>query len=160
RRGVEVEVVFLYVLAVVRLTVRQPEQPLLQNWVFAVPQGERETQQLPIVRDPRQPVLAPSVGPRAGLLMTEVVPRVAGLAVVLSHRSPLPLAQVGPPLLPRCRAGSSLLQSLLLSTHSLAQRFSMRRHCVSPVWRVVVWHGGSCEGCRNSREAIRQRASV
>src|SRR5262249_48851688 len=119
RRGVEVEVVFLYVLAVVRLTVRQPEQPLLQNWVFAVPQGERETQQLPIVRDPRQPVLAPSVGPRAGLLMTEVVPRVAGLAVVLSHRSPLPLAQVGPPLLPRCRAGSSLLQSLLLSTHSL-----------------------------------------
>src|SRR5262249_36809631 len=31
----------------------------------------------------------------------EVVPRVAGLAVVLAYRAPLPLAQVGAPLLPR-----------------------------------------------------------
>ncbi len=45
-------------------------------------------------------VLAPMVcqGPR--LIMGEVIPGVAVLAVVLTDRAPLPLGQVGPPLLP------------------------------------------------------------
>ena len=40
RRAVEVEVVFLHVLAVVALAVGQPEQALLEDRVVAVPQRE------------------------------------------------------------------------------------------------------------------------
>jgi hypothetical protein len=60
RRRVEVEVVFLDVLAVVPLAVGQPEEPLLEDRVLTVPQGEREAEELPVVGNARQPVLAPA----------------------------------------------------------------------------------------------------
>ena len=62
RRAVEVEVVLLHVLAVVALAGRQAERPLLQDRVGAVPQREREAQQLVAVADAGQAVLAPAVG--------------------------------------------------------------------------------------------------
>ena len=40
RRAVEVEVVLLHILAVVALAVGQPEEPLLEDRVLAVPQGQ------------------------------------------------------------------------------------------------------------------------
>ena len=62
RRAVEVEVVFLDVLAVVAFAVGQAEQPLLQDGVLAVPQGQREAEPLPVVGEACQAVLAPAVG--------------------------------------------------------------------------------------------------
>ena len=53
RRAVEVEIVFLDVLAVVRLAVSQPEQPFLENRVLAVPEGQRKTQDLVTIADSR-----------------------------------------------------------------------------------------------------------
>ena len=101
RRRVEVEVVLLDVLAVVPLAVGEAEQALLQDRVPLVPERERETEALLVVGDPAEAVLAPPVGPGAGLVVREVVPGVAVLAVVLADRAPLPLAQVRAPLLPR-----------------------------------------------------------
>ena len=49
RRAVEVEVVLLDVLAVVALAVGQPEQPLLEDRVAAVPQRQREAELLLVV---------------------------------------------------------------------------------------------------------------
>ena len=43
RRAVEIEVVFLDVLAVIALAIGQAEQPLLQDRVLAVPQRERQS---------------------------------------------------------------------------------------------------------------------
>ena len=103
RRAVEVEVVLLDVLAVVALAVGQAEQPLLEDRVLAVPQRQREAEPLLVVGDAGQAVLAPAVGARAGLIVAEVVPGVAALAVVLADGPPLPFAQVRPPLLPRGR---------------------------------------------------------
>ena len=100
RRRIEVEVILLHVLSVVPLAVGEAEQALLENRVFAVPQRHRETQQLEIVGDSREPVFAPTVGPRAGMIVAEVIPGVARLAVILAHRPPLPLAQVRPPFFP------------------------------------------------------------
>ncbi len=100
RRAVEVEVVLLHVLAVVPLAVGQPEEPLLEDRVLPVPQGQREAEALLVVGDAGQPVLAPAVGARPGLVVREEVPRIAVLAVVLADRAPLPLAQVGAPRLP------------------------------------------------------------
>jgi hypothetical protein len=110
-RAVEVEPVLLDVLAVVALAVGQAEHPLLEDRVGAVPERERETQPLALVADAGDPVLAPAVGARARLVVREVVPRVAAGAVVLAHGAPLALAEVGPPGLPRNRAGTRLLQA-------------------------------------------------
>src|SRR5262249_691300 len=101
RGGVEVEVILLDVVAVVPLAVGQPEQELLENGILAVPEGPREAEELLLVADPPQPVLPPAIGPRAGLVVAEVVPGVPGVAVVLPHGAPLPIREIGPPLAPR-----------------------------------------------------------
>src|SRR5262249_46588158 len=100
RGAVEVEVVLLHVLAVVPLRVSEAEQPLLEDRVLPVPQRQREAQVLLVVGDSGEAVLAPPVGPRAGLVVAEVVPGVPALAVVLADGPPLPLAEVRPPLPP------------------------------------------------------------
>ena len=119
RRAVEVEVVLLDVLAVVALAVGEAEEPLLEDGVLAVPQGQREAEVLPVVGEAGQAVLAPAVGARAGLVVREVVPGVAALAVVLAHRAPLPLAEVGPPLLPVDALPPVLLQPAMLGGHQV-----------------------------------------
>ena len=112
RRAVEVEVVLFHVLAVITLAVDQAEQALLENRVFSIPQGEREAKSLLVIRNSRQTVLPPAISARAGLIMAEVVPRIAPLAVVLAHCSPLPLTEVGPPFAPRSVLLAGFLQSV------------------------------------------------
>src|ERR1700732_3866017 len=101
RRAIEVEIVFLDVPTVVAFAVGQAEQPLLQDRVLAIPQRNSKAQPLVVVADPSKAVLAPVISPRAGLIVGEIVPRIAVLAVVLAHRPPLAFAEVGAPLLPR-----------------------------------------------------------
>jgi hypothetical protein len=62
-RAVDVEVVLLDVLSVIALAVRQPEQPLLEDGIPLVPQGQREAETLLVIADASQAVLAPPVGP-------------------------------------------------------------------------------------------------
>ena len=100
RRRVEVEVVLLDVLAVVALASGQPEQPLLQDRVSTVPEGQGEAEPAVVVGDPTEPVLAPPVGARARVVVGEGVPGGAVGAVVLAHRAPLALGEVGSPALP------------------------------------------------------------
>src|SRR5437016_3207042 len=60
-RAVEVEIIFLDVFAVVSLTRREPEQPLLQNRIAAIPERQGETQDLITVANPGDAVFAPTV---------------------------------------------------------------------------------------------------
>ena len=117
RRAVEVEVVFLNVLAVVPLAVGQSEQPLLEDRVLPVPQRQRKAEALLVVGYAGQPVFTPAVGARAGLIVGEEIPRVAVLAVILADRSPLALAEVGPPFLPVDLLFASFLQSCGFGGH-------------------------------------------
>src|SRR5262249_43222304 len=94
------EVVLLDVLAVVPLAVRQTEEPLLEDGVLAVPQGDGEAQELVVVGDPGQAVLSPAIRPRARLIVAEVIPRVARIAVVLADGAPLAPRKMGPPFPP------------------------------------------------------------
>ena len=112
--AVEIEIVFLHVLAMIALIAGEAEQTLLEDRIVSIPQRQRETEQLLIVTEAQQPVLAPAVGPRARLIMGEVVPGGAIGAVVLPHRSPLALGQIGPPLFP-----PGVPQSLLLGVHGV-----------------------------------------
>ena len=114
RRTVEVEPVLLGVLTVVALAVGEPEHPLLEDGVGAVPQRECQTQPLTLVADPRDAVLAPAVGARPRLVVREVAPRVPAGAVVLAHRPPLALAQVRAPGLPRDLPRARFLEPAVL----------------------------------------------
>src|SRR5262249_26563466 len=115
--AVEVEVVLLHVLAVVPFAVRETEETLLENGVPAVPEGERKADPLLVVGDAGQSVLPPAVGAGSGLVMSEVVPGVAALAVVLAHGPPLPLAEVRPPLLPGGLFRSRFVESPVFRGH-------------------------------------------
>src|SRR5262249_6086358 len=106
------------VLAVIALAVAQSEQPLLEDRVAPVPQRQREAKQLAAVGDAGESVLAPPVRTVLCVIMGEVVPGVAVGAVVFAHGSPLPLAQIRPPLLP---CGSSF--AVLLETGQLRAGF-------------------------------------
>ena len=117
RRAVEVEVVLLDVLAVVAFAVREPEEPLLQDRVLAVPQGEGEAELLLVVGDPAQAVLAPAIRPGAGVIVGEEVPGIAVFAVVLAHRPPLPLREIRSPFPPGNLLGARFFQTTLLDVH-------------------------------------------
>src|SRR5262249_8464309 len=100
RRGVEIEVVLLHVLAVIALGVGHAETALLQDRIAAIPQRERETEALVIVRDTGQAILPPAIGAAARMLVWEELPGSPSRAVVLAHRPPLPLGHVRAPALP------------------------------------------------------------
>lgn len=117
RRAVEVEVVLLNILAMIALAVGQSEEPLLENCILAVPQGQREAEVLPVVGDAPQTVLAPAVGARAGMIVGEEISGVAIFAVVLAHSAPLSFAQVGPPFFPRNALFLRCLQPRLFLAH-------------------------------------------
>jgi hypothetical protein len=117
RRAVEIEVILLDVLSVIALAVGQTEDPFLDDRVRAVPEGEREAKNLPVVRDAGQAVLAPSVGAGARLVMAEVVPGVAGVAVVFPDGAPLALREVRAPLLPGGGGLLGLLETAFLFRH-------------------------------------------
>src|SRR5215467_14518324 len=95
RSAIQVEVVLLHILAVIALAVGQPEQSLLEDRVLSIPQGQRETESLLVIRDSGQPILSPAIGTGPGLVVAEVVPGVAAFTVVLAHGAPLPVAEVG-----------------------------------------------------------------
>ena len=107
RGRVEVPPVVLGVLAVVALRPGQPEHPLLEDRVAAVPQPERQAEVLVEGADAPHAVLVPAVRARARVLVREEAPGVAVGAVVLAHRSPGALGQVRAPLVP----GAGLLQA-------------------------------------------------
>ena len=116
----------------IAFAVSQAEQPLLEDRVLAVPQCEGKTQPLVVVAQPGETVFAPVLGPRAGLVVGEIVPRIAVAAVILAHRAPLAFAEVRSPLLPRHAVLARLVQTLLFggigNLHS-----NLVRQCSPPV---------------------------
>ena len=54
RRAVEVEVIFLHILAVIALAVGQAEQPFLEDGIFPIPEREREAEALLVIGNPGQ----------------------------------------------------------------------------------------------------------
>src|SRR5271166_6965784 len=89
-----------YVFAVIGFAVRQAEHAFLQNGIFAVPQRYAEAQQLITIADTGHPIFAPVIGTGTRLVVSEIIPGIAILAVVFANRTPLTLAQVGAPFSP------------------------------------------------------------
>ena len=137
-RAIEVEVVLLHVLAMVAFAVGQPEEPLFENRILAVPEGQAEAEALLVVGNAGDAVFAPAVGARAGMVVREEVPGVAVLAVVLAHGAPLSFTEVRPPLFPGGLQLAGLVQSDLFCGHGntsqVLVRFSSAAKCGPPTY--------------------------
>ena len=97
----------------------EPEKAFFQDGVAAIPQRQRKAKVLMAVADAGNPVFAPAIGARAGMVVREVVPGGAVRAVVLANGSPLALAQVRSPALPvelALRDSSSLCSSRVIGS--------------------------------------------
>src|SRR5690349_1953821 len=100
RRGIEVIVILLDVLAVIAFRPAQAEQAFLQNPIASIPEREREAQALVVIADAAEPVLGPAISPHAGMVMREVLPGGSILAVILARIAPRALGQIRSPAFP------------------------------------------------------------
>ena len=114
RCAIKIEVVLLYVFAVIAFAVRQPEKAFFQDRIFAVPQAQSKAEILLVVGNSREAIFSPAVRPRPGLIVSEIVPSIAILAVIFSNRAPLSFTQVRSPFSPW-----HTLYACLLNAHCL-----------------------------------------
>ena len=112
RRGVEIIIKFLHVLAVVALGVGEAKETLLQNRVFAIPHCQRETKMLHVVAETGDAVLAPAIRAAARVVMWKIFPGGAAGRIILAHRAPLPLGKIRSPAPPVLRASLAVRQAL------------------------------------------------
>src|SRR5207245_11692260 len=110
RRAVEIEVVLLDVLAMIAFAAGEAEEAFFENWIAMVPHGDRETDALVAIADPRESILVPAVRARAGMVVREIVPGGSARAVVLAHAAPGAFTDVRAPTLPMFRPLPLLLQ--------------------------------------------------
>src|SRR5437879_4288682 len=101
----------------IALIARQSKNPLFQDGVASVPQRQCETDRLLAVADTGQPIFIPAVGTGARMVVREVLPGSAVSAVVLAHRAPGTLAEVGSPAFPVPLTGSRFRQSDFFLRH-------------------------------------------
>src|SRR5262249_16392596 len=143
RRGVEVVVQLLDILAVVGLAVGQAEEAFLEDRVTAVPERQRQTQPLFLVADAGDTVLAPAVSPAARLVVGKAIPGVAARTVIVAHRSPLTFAEVRPPAAPRLPA-----KAVLFKAQFLRIRLVVGSHgWFPPRSQTPVWERTSAKLC-------------
>ena len=114
RRGVEIPVPFLHILAVIALRIGQSEEAFFQKRIAPIPQREPKTHPALAVADPEQPILAPPIRPAPRVFVRQVIPRIAIGGVILPHRAPLALCKIRSPALPVFCAGAVLGETLVL----------------------------------------------
>src|SRR5207248_1313207 len=101
------------VFAVVPFVARQAEEPLFEDRIFFIPEGERKTKALMVVRYAQKPVFPPPVGARTGMVMREILPCRSVFTVIFADRSPLPLGQVRTPSAPMRLVRGGVRESLM-----------------------------------------------
>ena len=75
--GVQIVIELFAVFAVIAFAIGQPEQALLEDGITFVPQGEGEAKSLVMIGKSGDAILAPSVGATTGMVMGQIIPRVA-----------------------------------------------------------------------------------
>src|SRR5713101_8424058 len=123
RRAVEVEVIFLHILAVIAFVAGKAEETLLENGIGLVPKCKTKTHELMAVADRRQAVFVPAIGARPSVIVRKIFPRLSGGAVVLAHCAPGAIADIGAPALPMGFAGSCFFQTFLFCVHGVLKLF-------------------------------------
>src|SRR5262245_2277587 len=127
RCPVEEKVIFLDVLTMIPLLIRQTKQALFEDRVVFIPQGHGQTEILLVITKAPHAVFVPAIRPAAGMIVGERVPGVPISAVVLTHGSPGALAEIGAPALPMGLARLVFYQATL---------FRVRDHQCLPIKRL------------------------
>jgi hypothetical protein len=122
--GVKIVVVLFNIFSMVAFMAVQSEQSFLKDSVLSVPESQRQTEILLIVRNSGDSIFSPSIGSTASMVVWEIFPGGAEPAVVLSYGAPLPLCQIRTPLPPRVPGAIALCQALLLFIHRLSNCIS------------------------------------
>jgi hypothetical protein len=122
---------------VIAFGVGQAEHPLFQEGILAVPQREAEAEMKLLVAEAADAVLAPTVGAAAGVLVREVRPGIALLAIVLADRAPLALAEIWSPAAPATLVRLRLREPAALGGLEQARR--ALRHRFAAWRRLIQW---------------------
>ena len=136
---------------------------------MAVPQCDRETEVLVPVADAGKAILIPAICPAASVVVGKVGPRIAIRAIVLTHGTPGPLAEVGTPMLPVGAALAVCQQALVFCCSFHHVLVTVTRQCPrcaertisaesgdkSPIWVLV--YAVRCR-CQNSPRPARSAA--
>ncbi len=129
RRGVEVIVELLDVLAMVALGTGEAEEALLEVVVLPVPEGHGQAEILETVADTAKAILVPAVGTARGLVVGEVAPGLGIGAVVFANRAPGAFSEVGTPFAPigatGCRVGNAAVLGGAAPGHGMSFRLSL-----------------------------------
>src|SRR5262245_29313257 len=104
-------------LAVIAFAVRQADEPLLEDGVALIPEGERQAKLAVVFAIARQSIFAPAVGAATSVIVRQIIPGRSAGAIVFAHGAPLTLANVGAPLAPGLFAAIGLVESLLFGGH-------------------------------------------
>ena len=127
RRAVKVEVILLYVLAVIAFVTGKAEETFFEDGICFVPKCEPEADELVTVANRGEAVLVPAICTGAGVIMRKIFPRFTGRTIVLAHCSPGAIADVGTPSLPMRFARTCFFESLFFGIHSCSPRFDCFR---------------------------------
>ena len=122
RRGVQVVVLLLDILAVVPLGTGEPEEPLLEDRILPVPERQTETKPAKAVAQSEQAILTPAVDATPGMVERKGIPHIPIRGVVLSDSSPLPLGEVSAPELPEALAAGVLVETEFLGRRAFGCR--------------------------------------
>ncbi len=118
RRGIQVEVILLDVLAVIAFVAGQAEEALLQNRIASIPERQREANVLVTIGDSRDSIFAPAIRARTGVIVRKIFPRGAVRTVVLAHGAPLAFGEIRSPALPVSGAEARFLQPFFFGCHA------------------------------------------
>ena len=89
-----------FALSVIALISGQPKKPLFDKGIFSVPKCPSHAKDLAMVANATDSFFTPAVGFAACIVMGYIFPSSTVGAVVLADRTPLPVGEVRPPLLP------------------------------------------------------------
>jgi hypothetical protein len=111
----------------------ESEHAFFENRVVSIPESESKAEILVAIANTGNAIFIPTVGTRAGMIVREIAPGVAILAVILADGAPGALRQERAPTIP---------VALALLTHVQANTFAS----------VVDGHGGLSNWLRHAPE--------
>src|SRR5882762_9421300 len=116
-RRIEVEVVLLYIFAMVAFISCEAEQTLFKDRIAPVPKRQSEAYPLVTVADPPNPIFSPAIRARTCMVVRKIFPGRPMWTVIFPDGTPLPLGKVGSPALPVPGALMRFVQTLLFGGH-------------------------------------------
>ena len=100
RSVVQVEVILFHVFAMIAFMDCETEHAFFENGIVSIPESDGKAEILVTIANAGDAIFIPTVGTRAGVIVREIAPGVATLAVILANSAPSALRQERSPTIP------------------------------------------------------------